>query len=279
VRLGISLPYVQPDGSAPSAARLASRARLIESIGFDVIAQGDHLGSPSRPTPDVVLWLTAAASATSRIELASAVIQVPLRRPVELAHRLFNLHALSGGRFLAGLGAGSNRTDYDAVGVPFESRFTTLSDSLPVITGAFRNFTPWTAQAPGPPVLIGAWGSGRWVRLAAREYAGWMASGHSSFDKIAAGIKIFRDNGGGRAMLVSVTVDLHARSRVTADSVFSLTCEPAEAADWLARVAELGYDDVCLVRIGHTEADLTEEDLHQIRSLVPRQAPTAARVA
>jgi len=147
---------------------------------------------------------------------------------------------------------------------------------LPVIRALCRGepsgdaeFHPWAHQPAGPPILIGAWASGSWVRRAAQEYDGWMASGHSPFREIAEGIKAFRDSGGGRAMLVSVTVDLHARERVTEDDVFRLKCEPNEAADWLARVAELGDDDVCLVRIGHTEADLTEEDLYQIRALVP----------
>jgi alkanesulfonate monooxygenase SsuD/methylene tetrahydromethanopterin reductase-like flavin-dependent oxidoreductase (luciferase family) len=278
MRLGISLPYEQPDGAAPTAARIASRARLIEKIGFDVIAQGDHVGSPHRPTPDVLTWLTAAASATERVELASAIIQVPLRRTVELAHRLINLHAVSGGRFLAGLGAGSTRADYDAVGVEFENRFRRLAEALPAIkrlcrgeqVGAAR-FKSWAQTPAGPPLLIGAWASGPWVRRAARDYAGWMASGHTTYREIAEGIKIFRDWGGQRAMLVSVTVDLHAtRQTPAADERFTLACGPEEAADWLHRLDELGYDDVCLVRLGHTEADLTEDDLWQIRALVPR---------
>jgi alkanesulfonate monooxygenase SsuD/methylene tetrahydromethanopterin reductase-like flavin-dependent oxidoreductase (luciferase family) len=282
MRLGISLPYEQPDGSAPRAAHIAARARLIEQIGFDVIAQGDHVGSARRPTPDVLTWLTAAAAATERIELASAVIQVPLRHPTELAHRLINLHAVSGGRYLAGLGAGSTRVDYDAVGVDFEGRFRFLGEALPAIQRLTRGekvgsavFFPWAHTPPGPPILIGAWASGRWVRRAALDYDGWMGSGHTTFRELAEGIKVFRDNGGKRAMLVSVTVDLHAtRNKPGDDERFSLECEPSEAADWLHRVAELGYDDVCLVRIGHTEADLTEDDLRQIRSLVPRADAT-----
>jgi alkanesulfonate monooxygenase SsuD/methylene tetrahydromethanopterin reductase-like flavin-dependent oxidoreductase (luciferase family) len=276
MRLGISLPYERPDGGAPSAAQLAARARLIESIGFDVIAQGDHVGARTRPTPDVLTWLTAAASATTRVELASAVIQVPLRHPAELAHRLVNVHVVSGGRLIAGLGAGSTRSDYDTVGVSYADRFRTLRQSLPIVRALCRGepagdamFHPWAEQPSGPPILIGAWASGRWVSRAAQQYDGWMASGHSSFREIAEGMTVFRDSGGGRAMLVSVTVDLHKRERVTQDEVFRLNCEPNEAAEWLARVAELGFDDACLVRIGHTEADLTEEDLRTIRSLVP----------
>ena len=48
------------------------------------------------------------------------------------------------------------------------------------------------------------------MKRAARDYDGWMGSGHTTFGEIAEGIKIFRDHGGKRAMLVSVMVDLHA---------------------------------------------------------------------
>jgi alkanesulfonate monooxygenase SsuD/methylene tetrahydromethanopterin reductase-like flavin-dependent oxidoreductase (luciferase family) len=274
----MSLPYERPDGSAPTAAQIAARARLIETIGFDVIAQGDHVGSPRRPTPDVLTWLAAAASATQRIELASAIIQVPLRHPAELAHRLLNLHAVSGGRFLAGLGAGSTRIDYDGVGVDFQQRFRLLAEALPLIRQLCDGqrvgdayLHPWRNATNGPRMLIGAWASGRWVRRAAEDYDGWMASGHTTFREIAEGIKVFRDHGGRRAMLVSVTVDLHAQRATPLgdDDHFTLECSPAEAADWLHRLTDLGYDDVCLVRYGHTEADLTEDDLRQIRALVP----------
>jgi alkanesulfonate monooxygenase SsuD/methylene tetrahydromethanopterin reductase-like flavin-dependent oxidoreductase (luciferase family) len=282
MRLGMSLPYERPDGSAPSAMQIAARARLLETIGFDVIAQCDHIGSARRPTPDVLSWLTAAASATERIELASAIIQVPLRRTVDLAHRLINLHALSGGRYLAGLGAGSTRVDYDAVGIEFEQRFRILAEALPAIrrlcdgeqVGA-ASFYPWANSSPGPPVFIGAWASGKWVRRAAQEYDGWMGSGHTTFAEIAEGIKRFRDCGGKRATLVSVSVDLHAARQSGQDAPFSLHCSPAEAAERLQRIAELDYDDICLVRYGHTEADMTEDDLWQIRSLVPAATPQA----
>ena len=87
------------------------RAQLIERLGFDGIWLGDSVGRVGWPVPDPLAWLTAAAAATERIELGTAVIQVPLRRPVELAQRLMSLHALSGGRFAAGLGTGISCAD------------------------------------------------------------------------------------------------------------------------------------------------------------------------
>src|SRR5262245_66404150 len=109
------------------------RAQLIERLGFDGIWLGDSVGRARWPVPDPLLWLSAAAAATERIELGTCILQVPLRRPVELAQRLMALHALSGGRFSPGLGSGSTRADFDAVGVPFDERFHLLAEALPTI--------------------------------------------------------------------------------------------------------------------------------------------------
>jgi alkanesulfonate monooxygenase SsuD/methylene tetrahydromethanopterin reductase-like flavin-dependent oxidoreductase (luciferase family) len=273
MRLGMSLPYTQADGRAPSAKQLAARAALLESVGFEVIAQGDHIGSSTRVTPDGLTWLAIAASATTRCWIASGIIQVPLRHPTELAHRLLSMHALSEGRFVAGLGAGSTRSDYDAVGADYERRFATLGDALPRIRAELRGesqLKPWAGSGDGPPMLIGAWTSGRWVRKAAREYDGWMGSGagHASFRELCEGLRVFRDNGGKRSMLMTVSVDLQARRRLTETEPFSLTCEPAEASDWLHRLADIGFDDVCLQKFGHTETDLPEEALRELRALL-----------
>ncbi len=222
-------------------------------------------------------WLLLAAAGTERIEVGTAILQLPLRYPVELAQRLMTLHALTGGRFRAGVGAGSTRADYEAVGVDYERRFTLFAEGLDVVrrllageqVGA-AHLRPWPNAVGGPPILIGAWESGLWVKRAARDYDGWMASGRgTSLRGLEEGIKRFRDAGGKRALVMTVTVDLQAARRpLSPDEPFSLVCGPEEAAERLQRLAELGYDDVGLVRLGHTEEDLPEAELRAIRALV-----------
>jgi len=81
----MSLPHQQPDGSALTFARVAERARLIERIGFDGIWIGDSIGRGPRPRPDPLMYLAVAAAATERVKVGTAILQVPLRNPVELA--------------------------------------------------------------------------------------------------------------------------------------------------------------------------------------------------
>jgi len=279
MRLGISLPTRQSDGRGPTIAQIMERASLIERIGFDGIWVGDSVGRANRPVPDTLVWLAAAAASTQRVELGTTVLQVPLRHAVELAQRLLSMHALCGGRFMAGLGSGSTRADFDAVGVPYDDRFKILAESLPTIRRICRGekvgdayLAPWTDTGKGPPIFIGSWHSGLWVRRAARDYDGWIASGFfTSFNQMKEGIQRYRDAGGTRALVSTITVDLHQPSTpFDPDARFTLECGPEEAAARLQRLADIGYDDALLTGSGHSDADLPESDLEAIRALVPR---------
>jgi alkanesulfonate monooxygenase SsuD/methylene tetrahydromethanopterin reductase-like flavin-dependent oxidoreductase (luciferase family) len=255
------------------------RAALLEKIGFDGIWLGDSVGRVRWPVPDPLLWLGAAAAATRRIELGTCILQVPLRRPVELAQRLMSLHALSGGRFSAGLGSGSTLADFEAVGVPYDERFRMLAEALPTIRRLCRGeqvgaayLAPWSDTGAGPPILVGSWHSGIWVKRAAQEYDGWLTSGmFTTFRQLREALARYRDAGGKRALVSTIRVNLHGeRKPFGEDATFNLECTEAEARDRLQRLAELGYDDALLSRANHTEEDITEEDLVKIRELLPR---------
>ena len=279
MRLAMSLPHQQPDGSALTFAQVAGRARLIEQVGFDGIWIGDSIGRGSRPRPDPLMYLAVAAAATEHVEVGTAILQTPLRNPVELAQRLLTLHGLSGGRFVAGLGAGSTQADFDALGADYSGRFRALDESLATMRRLFRgeqvgaaNLQPWPNTLGGPPMLIGSWHSGQWVRRAARDYDGWIASGLTSFNAIAEGIHRYRDAGGKRAVLGTVSVDLKAAAaKLEDDEPFHLRCGLDQAGERLQRIVNLGYDDVLLTSLNHTVADITEADLVSLRALVKQQ--------
>jgi alkanesulfonate monooxygenase SsuD/methylene tetrahydromethanopterin reductase-like flavin-dependent oxidoreductase (luciferase family) len=278
MRLGINIPREHPDGRPYSAADVMTRARAIEAAGFDGIWLGESMNRGS-PSVDTLAVLSIAAAATSRVEVGSAVLQVPLRRPAELAQRLLSLHALSGGRFVAGLGAGSTQADFDSCGIDYADRFRLFAAALPQIrrlcngeqVGA-ANLHPWPSVAGGPPMLIGAWASGIWVKRAARDYDGWIASGrhNNQFRTLAEGLKVYRDNGGKRVLIATVGIDLQAPTKPLADDEpFNLRCDPEEAAARLQQLAELGVDDVLLVMRPQQSA----EELPAIRALLKKEAP------
>jgi hypothetical protein len=68
-------------------------------------------------------------------------------------------------------------------------------------------------------------------------------------------IKKYRDLGGKRAIISSCMIDLTAPTEpLSEDDPFHLRCDPKEAADRLHRVAELGFDDVLLVKQDHARS-------------------------
>src|SRR5260370_10296735 len=111
------------------AQRVTDYARRIEAGGFPGIWVGDSLGR-GRPTLDPLIALATLCAATERVELGIAVLQVPLRHPVELAHRVQSVQALSGGRLRLGVGSGSTRADFELLGADYDPRFPTFMNSL-----------------------------------------------------------------------------------------------------------------------------------------------------
>ncbi|MGC2201501.1 MAG: LLM class flavin-dependent oxidoreductase, partial [Stellaceae bacterium] len=143
--------------------RIVDYARRIEKSGFPGIWVTDSLGR-GRPTLDPLVALGVLSAATQRVELGTAVLQVSLRNPIELAHRVQSVYALSGGRLRLGVGSGSTRADFDLLGADYDRRFRTLMSSLETMRRAWRGepvsggtLSPWPGYAGGPPVLLGAW--------------------------------------------------------------------------------------------------------------------------
>jgi 5,10-methylenetetrahydromethanopterin reductase len=85
-------------------ARFARLAALAEEVGFDQIWVSHDLFWGSAP-----VLLAAAAGATSRIEIGAGVFNPVSMHVAEVAMAAASLQALSGGRFLLGLGAGADR--------------------------------------------------------------------------------------------------------------------------------------------------------------------------
>ena len=268
LRLGMVLPRAESGGRPLDAASLADAARRIEEAGFDSAWVFDSLGR-GRLLPDPLTALAVAGTVTRRLELGTGVLQVPLRRPMELAHRVLTTHLVCGGRLRLGVGAGSTAADFAAVGVDFASRFRQLDESLAIMrqlwTGArvgdAELGAPWPIAAGGPPILIGSWAGSRWIERAAKEFDGWVASGaRSSWRLIAEGIARFRKLGGKRAVLTNVNVGLEAEkpSPDGPDDPFDLIGPRSVAVERLRHLRELGFDDVVLVAARHDAAHLQE---------------------
>jgi probable F420-dependent oxidoreductase len=205
MQIGLALP--QYDFYSPEAepGRLAwapveASARRAEKLGFHSLWLSDHLfldrrryGGPAGRCPgfDPLPALGALARVTHRTLLGTLTLCAPLRPATVTAKQLATLDILSGGRLVAGIGAGWNEDEFRVAGVAFGrpgERLRHLEESIHVLRGMFGGgpFTfegdyeraveamclPRPVQEPGPPIWVGGKGD-RLLDLVARVADGW----------------------------------------------------------------------------------------------------------
>ncbi len=118
---GVLLPHF---GSHASRERLIQGARQIEDYGFDSVWVRDHVvyephahEDPDRTHVDPFVTLSAVASATSTVKLATGVM-IPHRHPVYAALVIASLDFIAGGgRVVIGFGLGAFDHEFEAVGM------------------------------------------------------------------------------------------------------------------------------------------------------------------
>lgn len=110
------IPFFTPD-------LFCEAARRAEALGFDSVWGNDHYAPqdyvrqkyPATPNLwEVLSVLTAAAAVTTRVEIGTAVIVLPMRDLVTLARQAATIDQLSGGRLLLGVGIGAYPEEYRA---------------------------------------------------------------------------------------------------------------------------------------------------------------------
>lgn len=114
-------------GSTGAGPYLETRDLFVaaEELGFDAGFIGQHhlAGDHGGRQPSPLLGLSIVATATTRIELGTSVVVLPLEHPVRLAEDVSVLDAISGGRVQLGLGTGTVSFDkYAAFGEDVEHR-------------------------------------------------------------------------------------------------------------------------------------------------------------
>ena len=109
MRLGINLGYWGGDNDADNL----ELAREADRLGYAVCWAAEAYGS------DAATVLTWVAAKTERIDVGSAIFQIPGRSPANTAMTAATLDALSGGRFRLGLGVSGPQVSEGWHGVRF----------------------------------------------------------------------------------------------------------------------------------------------------------------
>lgn len=268
-----------------------ANARLAEAVGFDSLWVPDHFAmdetwerKPTGEPPDAFdpeapltasweAWsiLAGLAVATSRVELGTLVTCAGYRNPALLAKIVDTVDEMSNGRVILGIGAGDHWSEHERFGFSVDQPVGRFEEALQIVRPLLREGTvdfegrrvrasravlhPRGPRPTGPPILIGALGTGpRMLRLAvtyADLWNGWYVFEDTDpGDEIALALE-----------RVTAACELHGRDPATLGRTIgvsaSLDGAPAEGgslagpaaaiADRLRGFAELGVEHVQMV--------------------------------
>lgn len=147
MRLGINLGYW---GAGMDADNLAV-AREADRLGYSVCWAAEAYGSDAAT---VLAWVAAR---TERIDVGSAIFQIPARTPTMTAMTAATLDSLSGGRFRLGLGVSGPQVSEGWYGVRFDGPLARTREYVEIIRKAMsrervtHDGANWTLPLPGGP--------------------------------------------------------------------------------------------------------------------------------
>jgi probable F420-dependent oxidoreductase len=179
-----------------SASEWRAFARTAEDLGYSTLFLADHylgpgpagtgtLMEPQQLAP--IAAMGAAAAWTTTLRIGCRVFCMDYHVPAALAKEAATLDLLSDGRLELGLGAGTNRLEYEAMGLELaepRDRVAKLEEVVRLVKAHFSgeliecdgrfvkgggySGLPRPVQRPTPPIMIGG-SRKRVLSLAARE--------------------------------------------------------------------------------------------------------------
>jgi probable F420-dependent oxidoreductase len=188
VQVGVTLRNMGPQSTA---TLMAECARAAEQAGLESLWITDHIAIPPDDAAgsdgryiDPLVMLGWLAGITRHIKLATGVIVLPYRPPLQLARQVAALQELSDGRLLLGVGIGWMEAEFRVLGLRRSQRAHLSDESLAFLERCFAAdvvevhgqpflFLPRPAK---PPVLVGG-RAPHALERAARYGDGWLPMG------------------------------------------------------------------------------------------------------
>ncbi len=181
-------------------------AEAAEKHGFKLAVVGEHHHSADGYLPSALTFCAALAARTSKLIVASDVMQLPMWNPLHVAEIGAVIDNISRGRLILGVGLGQrNRSTFSIPSTGIAKRF---DESVEIIRRSWANevfsfagdhfnfdsvrVSPRPVQSNGPPIWIGAMSRPGLLR-AGRIGDGWPSDNLQGIDTISEWARMYRD--------------------------------------------------------------------------------------
>src|SRR5262249_10807110 len=261
MQVGVQLPEVEREVRWRELLAIAEAA---EESGFDSIWLGDHMlyrgdGRPERGPWDVWTTLAALAASTERVRLGPLVASTAFHPPGLIARMAAAIDEVSGGRFVLGVGAGWNETEFRAFGIPYDRRVARFEEAFTIIRrllagervtfdGTYYRVEDALLLPPPArrvPLMVGSAGP-RIVGFPS-PHADWWICWYSQYGNTPSGFAELSSRFEGdfkRSACVLVAVDGGAGERRNEEAAPPV--EPEALSEHLDALAEAGADEAIL---------------------------------
>lgn len=141
------------------------------SSDFHAVSVSEHHFVDDGYTPSVLALATAIAACTSRVQIGTNILQLPLHHPLRVAEDSLTVDALSGGRFRLGVALGYRDLEFAGFGTSTRDRRARMEEGMEILRRAFSGepfsfegehwsfpelaVTPYPVRDGGPQIFMG----------------------------------------------------------------------------------------------------------------------------
>lgn len=210
MKFGLLLfPQDPPDARNLPAVydQVLEQAQVAEEYGFDSCFVPEHHQMPDGYLPSPLTFCAAIAARTSKINVGTSIMQLPMWHPVHVAEDGAVVDNLSKGRLILGVALGIIEKEFAAYGISVKDGVSRFEESIEIIQRAWteasfsfsgRHFqldnvsiTPKPVRKPRPPIWIGAQ-SDKALFRAGRLGDGWISDPLHIMQVMQRAAKIYR---------------------------------------------------------------------------------------
>ena len=235
MKFGLFINAQHPVGESVSQriAEASEQTRLAREAGFDMICAGQHYLSHPYQMSAIIPLLARLTADAEGMEIAATVLLIPLLNPVDVAETCATLDAMSGGRFVLGIGIGYRDEEYTAFGIQRSERIPRLIEAMDIIrllwtedeveyNGTYYKVpkvrvATRPVQKPHPPIWVAANGPPAIARAARWGYP-WVINPHATIGMISGQLDYYRKIAAEAGQPMPATIPMMRELYVAPDS-------------------------------------------------------------